>query len=83
VNSAYLFSLAGALAALFVVLTGTLGFIVKLTRKWTLVEERLAELVKNKDDTHAAMLNQMRDDSRATNERLTWLERNAWPHVGK
>jgi uncharacterized membrane protein (DUF106 family) len=83
VNSAYLFSIIGAISAMITIITITLGFIVKLTRKWTLVEERLAELVKNKDETHAAMLNQMRDDRNATDQRLTWLERNAWPHAGR
>lgn len=53
--------------------------------KWTRVELRLEQIVtgftKFADDNseaHRQMVAQMRDDRNATNDRLTWLERNLW-----
>lgn len=67
----------------------TLAFVVRATIKWTRVEDRLGhlvddvgDLVRDKDRAHAEILNQMREDRKATNDRLTWLERNLWQRIG-
>jgi len=56
----------------FTTLSAALGFTMRSiqtwTKRWTQVDERLTEVI-----------NDAREDRRATNERLTWLERNAWP----
>jgi len=53
--------------------------------KWTRTEDKLDELVrdvqqlvKDKDSTHAAMIQTMSDDRRATDRRLRWLEEHLW-----
>lgn len=53
--------------------------------KWTRVEtkldnviEDLKMIVEDKDKVHREMTDQMREDRKATNDRLTWLERNLW-----
>ena len=53
--------------------------------KWTKTELQLAqvaldlaELIRDKDRVHREMLDQMKEDRHATNERLTWLEQNLW-----
>ena len=53
--------------------------------KWTRTEDKLDELVKDmatlikdKDQTHREILQQMTDDRRATDRRLRWLEENIW-----
>lgn len=63
----------------------TLAFVIRATVKWTRVEDKLdgiaddmARLVKDKDQVHQEIAAQMHEDRQATNERLTWLERNAW-----
>ena len=60
-------------------------WIVKITSKWTRLEATLAQvmedldkIVKDKDKTHEAMLQQMTDDRGATNLRLRWLEEHLW-----
>jgi hypothetical protein len=63
----------------------TLAFVIRATVKWTRVEERLgrivddvSSLVKDSDNVHRELSNQMREDRKVTNERLTWLERHLW-----
>lgn len=63
-----------------------LGLLIRITRKWTRVEDRLEtltedvrELVEQKEDAHKKLYEEMREDRKATNERLTYLERNVWP----
>jgi hypothetical protein len=63
----------------------TLAFVVRATIKWTRVEDKLEiiankllDIVKDKDETHREMLQQMREDRNATNLRLRWLEENIW-----
>lgn len=53
--------------------------------KWTRTEDKLdaliedmEKLVKDKDATHNAMINQMTNDRQATDRRLRWLEENVW-----
>ena len=55
--------------------------VVKCTRmeyKLDNVVGSLQDIVKDKDKVHQELSNQMREDRKATNERLTWLERNVW-----
>ena len=77
--------LAITLSAIGIIGIPTLTFIVRATIKWTRVEDRLQvisdkliDIVKDKDETHAAMIQQMREDRNATNTRLRWLEENVW-----
>jgi hypothetical protein len=42
--------------------------------KWTRVESKLDSLL----NLHVQITDQMREDRKATNDRLTWLERNVW-----
>lgn len=54
---------------------------VSVTRehdKMTEIEEDIQKLVDDKDRTHAAIIEQMREDRTATNQRLRWLEENVW-----
>lgn len=53
--------------------------------KWTRTEDKLdhliedvEKLVRDKDATHSAMIQQMTDDRKATDTRLRWLEENLW-----
>lgn len=81
--------LIAGLALLFTALSAALGLLVRIAIKWTRNEEKIAtvaesitELVRDKDKTHQDIVNQMREDRNATNERLTWLERNLWRKLG-
>lgn len=53
--------------------------------RWKGIEDRLnmvitdlADIVKDKDKIHAEMILQMREDRKATDRRLRWLEENIW-----
>lgn len=57
----------------------------RLVIKWTETRDQLAfitgQLVKineDKDKVHKELADQMREDRKATNDRLTWLEREVW-----
>ena len=59
----------------------TLRGMISLTRS----QERIASIAREleqrdklNDETHREIVEQMREDRKATNERLTWLERNLW-----
>lgn len=52
----------------------TLGFMVRITILWTRSQDRIAGVA----DDVLELAREAREDRRATNERLTWLERNAW-----
>lgn len=80
--------IVSGLSFLFVVMMASLGLIVRITRKWTSVEnkldhmtENLATIVRNNDKVHEEIVAQMREDRRASNERLVWLERNVYPRL--
>jgi len=54
--------------------------------KWAQVEgkldaivDRLGDIVSDKDKIHGELIAQMREDRRATDERLRWLERQRRP----
>ena len=73
------------LGIISVMLVPLIVFIWRGAVKWTRVEDKLdgvirnvADLVRNEDKIHQTMIDQMKEDRRATNERLTWLERNLW-----
>jgi hypothetical protein len=61
-----------AVSLVFTILCVTLGVIIRAVRKFTQVEDRLADVMQD-----------IRDDRAATNERLTYLERNVWPGAAK
>lgn len=71
-----------ALGVLSVIVIPLVVFLIRGAVKWTRVEsklesivEKLGEIVADKDKIHAELIAQMRDDRRATDERLRWLER--------
>lgn len=43
----------------------------------------LDRIVADKDRTHAAILEQMREDRQVTDNRLRWLETHLWSRRGK
>lgn len=64
---------------------GLIVYIVRLTARWTRTEEKLSELiedvkeiVKDKDAAHTLILETIKEDRRATNLRLRWLEEHLW-----
>lgn len=77
--------LALILSAFAVIFIPLLIALIRGIVKWTRVEDKLDELVKDmgqlikdKDATHEAMLKQMTDDRSVTDRRLRWLEENLW-----
>jgi hypothetical protein len=73
------------LTAMGVIIIPMFIWIIKITSKWTKLEEQMSravsdidKLVKDKDKTHEAMLQQMTNDRNATNLRLRWLEEHLW-----
>jgi hypothetical protein len=73
------------LTAMGVIVIPMFIWIIKITSKWTKLEEQMSravldidKLVKDKDKTHEAMLQQMTNDRNATNLRLRWLEEHLW-----
>lgn len=63
--------------------TAGLGMLWKISSKWTnatdrleVIERHMKELVDDKNRVHKEITDSMRDDRRATNERLRWLEEN-------
>lgn len=58
---------------------------IRAVVKWTRVEAKLEtiaqnmeKLVKDKDAVHAEIITTMREDRRATDRRLRWLEEHIW-----
>jgi septation ring formation regulator EzrA len=73
------------LAFLSVLLIPLIVIAFRGAMKWSRMESKLdnvvtslQDIVKDKDKVHAELTYQMREDRKATNERLTWLERNVW-----
>jgi hypothetical protein len=74
-----------ALSFLAIILIPLLVMLVRIVQKATRLEgnqERISNslisLVQDKEKIHAAMLDQMKDDRRATDIRLRWLEEHYW-----
>jgi hypothetical protein len=76
------------IGSLVTVIVPVIIFLLRGAIKWTRVEDkldqaiiRLETLVRDKDATHAVMVQQMTEDRKATDQRLRWLEENIWRHV--
>lgn len=76
------------IALLSVIIIPGIGLLWRAAIKWTRIESDMGGLVKSitdlvadKDRTHVAMLEQMREDRTATNSRLEYLER-MWIEMG-
>lgn len=61
----------------------------RMAVRWTRVESKLEQVVENmehlvqdKDRVHLAIQTEIKDDRRATNLRLRWLEENLWKKGG-
>lgn len=79
-----------ALAILTVVLIPLMAILIRLVIRGTRFEAKLdhsiAQLNKHitdSDKVHAELAATAREDRRASNERLTWLERNLWRRQGR
>ena len=73
------------LGLVFVVMSAILGLVYRAIIRWTKLESKVSDLIEDKTEDQKLVreeLNlireQMKEDRNATNERLTWLERNAW-----
>lgn len=84
----------GWLSLALLVLTGlllpTLFFVIRMAVRWTRVEakldviaDKLVQIVRDKDKVHAEIMSVVHEDRKATNDRLTWLERNLWRTTNK
>lgn len=78
-----------AISVLAIMLIPAIGLLIRIVVKWTRTEAKLEELaddmrklVENKDRIHAEMLGQMREDRKATDRRLRWLEEFLWRRGG-
>lgn len=74
-----------ALALIIAILGGVLKYVMNRVKESAITHERLNQigrdiqkLVADKDKTHAEILEQIKFDRNATNERLTYLERRVW-----
>lgn len=83
-------TLSLALTAIAVIVGPSLLIMVRGAIKWTRVEDRLdriasdlEDLVTDKNKIHKEIADQMHEDRKATNERLTWLERHLWIEKGQ
>jgi hypothetical protein len=73
------------LSVMVTLLAGGLGLLVRITAKWTKHEDRITQVaadlqrqIIDADRVHQEIIRNIREDRRATNERLTWLERHLW-----
>lgn len=62
-----------------------LGLVMRITRKWTRIEDQLGELTKDirhiveeKSEAHEQLFQAIRTLDATLNERVTYLERNLW-----
>ena len=67
-----------------------IGILWRMSAKWTnaidrleVIEKHVKEVVDDKNRVHREMLDQMREDRNATNDRLRWLEQNLWQSLGR
>lgn len=77
------------LSAMAVLVIPLFVVLIRGVVKWTRVESKLdgvtddmKELVRDKDAVHLEITNQMREDRRATDRRLRWLEEHLWRSKG-
>lgn len=73
------------LSVISIVVIPIIVLLVRGAVKWTRVESKLEslvssvdKLVKDKDTVHNEIIVQMRDDRKATDRRLRWLEEHLW-----
>lgn len=73
------------LSVISIVIIPIIVLLVRGAIKWTRVESKLEslvlsvdKLVKDKDTVHNEIIAQMRDDRKATDRRLRWLEEHLW-----
>lgn len=73
------------LATISVIVAPLMVMIIRMAVKWTRVEEKLntvvgelREIVGNGDRVHLAIMDEIRRDRDATNQRLRWLEEYLW-----
>ena len=64
---------------LFVVGFKVISHMTRMTSRLDELSSAMTVLVEDKNKVHLELSQQMHEDRQATNERLTWLERNAWP----
>ena len=76
------------LAIVSVLVVPLIVVLIRGAIKWTRVETkldqaiaRLDDIVRDKDETHRVMIQQMTDDRKATDQRLRWLEENVWRYL--
>lgn len=79
-----------AIAIVTVLLIPLVVLLIRGAVKWTRVEGKLdgaivklGEIVQSKDRDHAELAAQMREDRKATDERLRRLEDHVWPRRRK
>jgi hypothetical protein len=78
--------LLGIILTVFAVLIiPALALLVRITRKWTRIEDQLGDmtgdirqLTEDKTNAHQRLYEAMKQDREATDRRLTWLEQNFW-----
>lgn len=58
-------------------------FLIRGAIKWTKVEMKLEQLIRQESEVHNEMFRTMREDRKATDERLRWLEVNVWMRGGR
>lgn len=73
------------LAVMGVIILPMAALMIRLVIRWSKMESSLAtltmdvsELVRQKEATHNAMLDTMREDRKATDRRLRYLEERVW-----
>lgn len=78
------------LAVMSVIIIPLVALMIRLIIRWSKMESALSsltkdvsDLVRNKEATHTAMLDTMREDRKATDRRLRWLEENVWNNQGR
>lgn len=81
---------AVVLSLIAVVVVPTLALNWRMATRWTRLESKLEQVVENmkdlvldKDRVHLAMQSEIKDDRRATNLRLRWLEEHLWQKGGE
>ncbi len=74
-----------ALSFLGIILIPLLFALIKVVQRATRLEVKqdqlvksLASLVQDQEKIHASIFQQQREDRKATNTRLRWLEQNVW-----
>jgi hypothetical protein len=78
--------LLGIILTVFAVLIlPALGLLIRITRKWTRIEDQLGDmtgdirqLAEDKTNAHQRLYETMKQDREVFDRRVTWLEQNFW-----